>query len=292
MTDLPHDPLDELASAHLDGLTSPDEARRIEDDPALVERVARLRAARDAVRVADRPVDPERRELAIAAALAAADGPATAPVTSLAEVRARRGPPTWVRLVGAAAAVALAALLIPRLLRDDHDATTLASGDAREKSASTTTADPSPSADAGSSAFDNGATESGPSEPSSALSTQSTVPAPLVDLGTVADADALANAVRAEVDHPTAPAATLSDSERTALDACVAPMEDGVTHLGGTVLTVALASLADLGPGLEGGPRDSADGRRAMALAIQWPDRRVIQVALLPDCYPYDTRNI
>ena len=47
MTD-PHD-LDELASAHLDGATSPEEAALVDADPALQARVEELRAVRDAV---------------------------------------------------------------------------------------------------------------------------------------------------------------------------------------------------------------------------------------------------
>ena len=119
MTD--HDPLDDLASAHLDGATSPEEAARIAADPALQARVDALRAVRAAVG-ATPSVDPVRRDAAIAAALAAfedagredTDGRPRAPVTSLTEVAARRGPSTrMLRLVGAAAVVLLLAALVP-----------------------------------------------------------------------------------------------------------------------------------------------------------------------------------
>ena len=61
---------DELASAHLDGATTPEEAARVAADPALQARVEELRRIRDAV--AEVPsVDPARRDAAIAAALAA-----------------------------------------------------------------------------------------------------------------------------------------------------------------------------------------------------------------------------
>lgn len=268
MTDLPYDPLDELASAHLDGLTSVEEARRIEGDPALLDRVARLEAARDAVRLADVPVDPERRERAIAAALAVVAGAATAPVTSLAEVRARRGPPVWIRVVGAAAAVALAVILIPRLARDGHDPTTTAAApsaadDARSKSggdAAQTSGGDSPTAQA-----DSGpaAVESAPSDLPAGATT--TVPSPtgsgttlaLVDLGQVADLDALATAVRAELGSPTAPVAT-PPADPAARDACLATLQvagpdgtgryvlNGVARVGGQeVLATVTPELDD-----------------------------------------------
>ncbi len=112
---------DELASAHLDGATTPAEAARVAADPALRSRVEELRRIRDAV--AEIPsVDPSRRDPAIAAAMAAFadDGSAEgrAPESPLATVTSRRGPsPTIVRVLGAAAAVALLALLVPILGR-------------------------------------------------------------------------------------------------------------------------------------------------------------------------------
>jgi hypothetical protein len=129
MTDLP-DPLDELASAHLDGATTPEEAARIAADPALQARVEELREARDAVRAAAvAPVDAAQRNAAVAAALAAfheADAThpsATAPVTSLAEVAARRRTPGLaLRVLGAAAVLVLVALLVPLLAGQDDDA--------------------------------------------------------------------------------------------------------------------------------------------------------------------------
>jgi hypothetical protein len=134
---------DELASAHLDGATTPAEAARIAADPALQARVEELRRVRAAV--AQVPAaDPSHRDAAIAAALAAftdddtdAADP-TAPVSPLATASARRGPsPTVIRVLGAAAAVALLALLVPVLGRlapsgDDDSASFDATGDAIE----------------------------------------------------------------------------------------------------------------------------------------------------------------
>ncbi len=116
---------DEIASAHLDGTSTPTEAARVAGDPALQARVEELRQIRDAV-AAVPAVDPVHRDLAIAAALAAFAE--TAPVATVTAIAARRGPsPRAVRILGAAAAVALLALLVPvlgRLARSDEDMAT------------------------------------------------------------------------------------------------------------------------------------------------------------------------
>jgi hypothetical protein len=78
MTDDALDPRDELASAHLDGATTPDEAAQVAGDEDLEARVAAFAASREAVRAVGGPVDEARREAAIAAAppaLAADLGP-------------------------------------------------------------------------------------------------------------------------------------------------------------------------------------------------------------------------
>jgi hypothetical protein len=120
MTD-PHRPdLDELASAHLDGTTSPEDAARLAADPVLRARVERLREIQAAIR-AEPPVDEARRESAIAAALAAfaeeaaeVTPAARATVTPLAP---RRAPsPRANQLLRIAAVVILVALLVPLVL--------------------------------------------------------------------------------------------------------------------------------------------------------------------------------
>lgn len=123
MTDQ-HDPLDDLASAHLDGQTTGEEAARITADPVLSARVARLAAVRAALqRTATEAVDPAERETAIAAAMAALDDGRVGTVTPLA-TRPRR---SWwtdnraLRLAAAAAAVVLLALAAPLLGRLDSD---------------------------------------------------------------------------------------------------------------------------------------------------------------------------
>lgn len=131
---------DDLASAHLDGTTTPAEAARVAADPDLLARVEALRTVRAAVASA-LPVDPERREQAIAAALAAYDADVAADtdpaggasVRALAPVTARRSsaPRSW-RVAGVAAAVAAAVVLVPLIASlssessDDRDNETAA----------------------------------------------------------------------------------------------------------------------------------------------------------------------
>jgi hypothetical protein len=118
-----HDP-DELASAHLDGATTAEEAARVEADPALRAQVETMREVRAAIQSAVE-ADPDRRDAAIAAALAAFDdegadgGPATATVTPLAPRRTLS--PTARRVLGAAAVAALLALLVPLLANGGSD---------------------------------------------------------------------------------------------------------------------------------------------------------------------------
>jgi hypothetical protein len=120
--------LDDLASAHLDGATTPNEAARVAADPALQARVEELRAVRDAVRDVP-PVDPAMRDDAIARALSTLDDD-DAPVagmTPVTELTPRRGlSPRAVRAVSAAAVILLLALLVPLLAsvqdQDDDEA--------------------------------------------------------------------------------------------------------------------------------------------------------------------------
>jgi hypothetical protein len=122
MTD-PHD-LDELASALLDGTTSPEEAARLAADPALRMRAAaraeELRAVRRALAELP-PIDPARRDATISAALDAFDGPAVASAgATVTPLAPRRGlSPRAVRALGAAAVVLLLALLVPLLMSRD-----------------------------------------------------------------------------------------------------------------------------------------------------------------------------
>jgi hypothetical protein len=105
----PAGPLDELASAILDGEATDAELARA-GEPDVARRVARFSALADQVRqVPDAPA--ERREAAIAAALGAFDAAADRP-DELAARRERRSswadPARRLRLVGAAAAAVVA----------------------------------------------------------------------------------------------------------------------------------------------------------------------------------------
>jgi hypothetical protein len=144
----PLHPLDELASAHVDGVADPIDVAAGQGLPGFDDRLARFAQVRGALR-AEAPVDAERREAAIAAALAAFDAqpvidapraqpdeptevlPTAAAVTPIPIAAARRRLPgrRWQVAAVAAAAVAAGAIaLVPALTSDDKpdDATTLA----------------------------------------------------------------------------------------------------------------------------------------------------------------------
>jgi hypothetical protein len=207
------DPLDELASAHLDGHTTPDEAARVDGDPDLSARVARLEAARAAVRaVPVEPADATRRDAALAAALEAFDAAAPpAPVRAPASVtplasrwRASR---RTLQLAGIAAAVALLALAVPLLGRLDD-------GSDDDQSNEAATALEEREGDDGSSAADSAAPEDAAA---GAPSTTTMAARALADLGAFADIDELADAVRArlsdpDVERPSPQAATTYDA--------------------------------------------------------------------------------
>ena len=89
---------DELASAYVDGAATDEERARVEGDPALVARVAELRAARDALTAAPvEPIDQPRREHAIRAAVDAMT------LDDLSAARGRR----HLRIVSIAAVIVL-----------------------------------------------------------------------------------------------------------------------------------------------------------------------------------------
>lgn len=131
------DPIDDLASAHVDGQTTDAEAARIAADPSLLDRVADLAAVRAAVGSDWPVVDEDRRQASIASALAAFDEATTAgsdaslaapgvegpdtltPITAAAS--RRRVSRRTLRLVGAAAVAVAVALAVPLLGRLDPD---------------------------------------------------------------------------------------------------------------------------------------------------------------------------
>jgi hypothetical protein len=180
MTD-PND-FDELASAHLDGVTSPEEAARVEADPALRARVEELRVVRTAVGEVP-TVDSVRRDAAIAAALAAfeeegAERDTIAPPAPVTPLATRRLSPTTVRVLSAAAVVAILALLVPLLgeIEGGDD-------DAGSESAEEATVAAGDAGTEGDEALQDSATTTLPGV------------APDADLGSYDDVDALADAV-------------------------------------------------------------------------------------------------
>lgn len=250
----PIDPRDELASAHVDGMTSADEAAEVAADSDLRARVERLAAARRALRSADvaalgTPDDERRRDAGIAAALAAFDeqAPLTATATDLrpvpslrrrAAVEAKR---TW-QLVGIAAAVLLLALAVPLLGSLDD------TSDDEEDSA---------------------ATEAAPDESSAERATESASPmaghadagagAPLPRLGSFDDLDQLTTALH---------------QQRTAASTGAAEASTSAPATAGDELAVepAAAPCAAVGPDAEQRWQADLDGQEVVVLVSDQPD--------------------
>ncbi|MGQ0434438.1 MAG: hypothetical protein ACT452_18790 [Microthrixaceae bacterium] len=196
-----HDPLDELASAHLDGETTSEEAALLAADPDHAARMARLVAARDAVRAPIPAAPAHARDRAIAAALTAADeltspagGHADTPLPLAAPLAPRRGTRRALQLAGIAAAVALLALAVPLLGSLDSGSTDRVAAPPEPQSL-----DASKGAAASDSAAGFGASE------------QATAGATLSDdLGSFDDLPGLTEAVRGRLSSPA------SDSEASA----------------------------------------------------------------------------
>lgn len=239
MTDPDH--LDELASAHLDGTASPEEAAQVAADPALQARVEDLRAVRAAVGALP-PVDPARRDTAIAAALAAfeegasgaeAHGPA-ATVTPLATVATRRGPsPRALRVVGVAAAIVLLAALVPLLgqLGSSDDAT--ASRDQAFEETGSSTGDDATSG-----------VESAPAAGSAVPEETSTSAAALpTDLGRFDDLAALVAAVDARASQEIGDAPTSVEAGGNSGDGCLSERSTQARANGARTIATAIATI-------------------------------------------------
>jgi len=89
--------LDEIVSAYVDGVATPDERARVESDPALVERAATFRRLHDAVAAPPARADDDLRTTLIARALAQS----AEPVATVHTLRRRRS-----RAIGPIAAAA------------------------------------------------------------------------------------------------------------------------------------------------------------------------------------------
>jgi hypothetical protein len=126
---------DELASAHLDGETSPAEDEQVAADDALRERVDVLGEVRRRVGAPPPAPPPERRDAAVAAALAAFDAEAGAGPEAPVRTLPRRREGLGLRVLAAAAVVLVALALIPALasLGDGGGDDTMASGSPEEQ---------------------------------------------------------------------------------------------------------------------------------------------------------------
>lgn len=237
----PHDPyddLDDLASAHVDGQTTREEAARVALDADLAARVERMEAGRDALRQTEPVIDTARREQAIAAALAAFDA-SGATVHDRADKRAWYRSRRSLQLAGIAAVVALLALAAPLLGRLD-------SGTNEDQTA--LPVEPSPQRSTAGSAS------------SDALAAAPTPP--LTDLGPFSDLTSLADAVRAQMGG--APTSSAAESEGIPAgdgDATACPEQQAG---GEQVIFVALAELD--GRAAVVVVREDADGRRTLVV--------------------------
>ena len=193
MTD-PYDDhqLDELASAHLDGMTTPEEEERIAGDLELQRRVARLGSVRAALAEGP-PVHDDHREAAITTALDAFDDDdRTAARTQRADRRLAALP-----VLAAAAVVVLIAAVATLLLRDADD--------------DDLTADGASSADSGEEAQSGGGADE-----QAAASDAPIDAAAITDLGDFADLSALEAALRADGDAwttTTSPSSVASEAD-------------------------------------------------------------------------------
>ena len=230
----PLDPLDALASAHLDGATTPDEAARVASDPELAARVARLASARDALRATTHaPVDAAQREAAIDAALSAfsaltpLEGVERERTGAIPLVRPHRSRPRTrtLQLIGVAAAVVALALTVPLLDRLGSDS----SDDTASSSFDATAGSPGPM---------EGGAGGGGSVADSAGDRGGSDGAPAADLGAFADLEALRGEVRnqlggAKTSTTAAPATAAAGGESAPEhdQTCAPPAGDPVVYV-------------------------------------------------------------
>ncbi len=270
-----HDPLQDLASAHLDGEGDlPDPS-----DRELRAQIDRLGAARDALRSAAAPADALRREQAIAAALAVFDEepcdeePCDEEPCEVGPFSQVLIPPRWhrprrlraVELAGIAAAIVLVALAVPVLghLRD---------GSREEVVAPTAKSSTDAAPGAGMSGDDSS-------------STQMVLDATATDLGAFADVGVLADAVRARL-AATATTNTTSRAEAsTETEAAATEPARGVTAppcareraAGGTEVFTAQATL---------------DGRPVIVVVHEDPGGRTLVVLAHDDCSTISSQRL
>lgn len=251
MNDPTSDPRDELASAQLDGELTVEEATRATGDPEVARRIAAFDAVRTAVR-AEVPVDGDRRDAAIAAALAAFDaaeveagdeaaGPGGGTLTPISA--ARSGRLRWAKAVGVAAAVALLAAVAPLLLDGDDEGDTTATQQDQDDAAG---ADRSAAEDGAAPLLESEAPAAGGSGGAMGDAGAAALSAALPDLGPHADLASLRAAVRArafalDAAPPTDPAVVPSPAGQD----CLARTSERVGETGRTIAYTASAVLAE-----------------------------------------------
>lgn len=286
------DPRDLLASAHLDGLTSAEEAARVAADPDLQSRVAAMEAVRAALR-APVPIDETARDRAIAAALDAFPDARGGTVTDLAAVAARRGSASRVRrLVGIAAALLLIALAVPVLgnLTDDGGDEDMAATALDESSdRSSEGAEAARDDDAGDDATEEAAPGAGSQGPASAGSSELGGADGLarrlaaVDLGDLGSREDLRDAVQAALrrfEEREAPAPVTSSADASAAELGCTERAQGAGGAG-SVLVLSGTAVLD-GREVRVTVIERADGRRTLTVA----DAAGCEVVLTEDLEP------
>lgn len=256
----PFDRLDDLASAHLDRVTTAREDQEIAQDSEVEARIDAMRRVRNALRSSTQPTDPDRRDRAISAALAAFDdlhrGGSIEP-TGVTRLASGRSLSPRARILSAAAAVLLLAALVPalaRLGRDDSNPTTAMS--------ETTDASRSPAGSAAQPSADNsaGGGASAPAlESRTALGGSADSAAAPVELGSFADTAQLAQGVSAylrdglldvtasttttALPDPTVRACLTRSAEQAPSNARV--VLSGTARVGGRVVTLVVVDHFD-----------------------------------------------
>ncbi len=218
--DQPGDDVDELLSAYVDHEATAEERARVEGSPDLVARATAVRAIRAAM-AEPPPIDGDRREQSILAALDAAQ--MMAPVVSLERARAGRTRQTsWMArslgpALGAAAVVVVVVLAVTN--KGDESKSSSATGASRASKSVEVAASTTAAAAAG----------SGP-----AVDAQAALPSPVADATTAGAAATTAGAATT-----TAAAASTTATAATTAAATSAPA-NGLRDLGQLTSTAQL----------------------------------------------------
>jgi len=245
MSDLDPTARDELVSAFLDGEATPAERTQIEGDPELLERATELRSVADLV-AEPVLVDRALRSGQIEAALAQSS---TAPnVTSLETRRKRRLDP---RVLSAAAVVLAAIVALPFVFSSGSDDSTAALNALDGVAAEAASDGGSPSsAMAGQEAGDDAV--SGDLDDTTAIAAPL---APILEVGEVADLEALALVVSQEL---------VSASENAGgADGSVSLDDAGPESASGSTAIADCPGIADEGP-------VTFEGRAIVAGELRW----------------------